>query len=79
MLRLIVKEPAFDWTDRMGGFKPNPGSFYADLLAKIEAAFALADVQGKGPTPCWNFSKDLSTRCFFFGKAIDGETVSIRL
>ncbi len=63
----------------MGGFKPDPGSFYADLLAKTEAAFALVDVRGNGPHPCWNYSKDLSTRCLFFGKAIDGSDVSIQL
>ncbi len=63
----------------MGGFKPRPGSFYADLLAKTEAAFALVDVRGNGPHPCWNYSKDLSRRCLFFGKAIDGTDVSIKL
>ncbi len=66
--------------DHMGAFKPRQGSFYADLLAKTEAAFALIDIRGRGEQPCWRSSKrEPETSCLFVGRASDGKDVAIRL
>ncbi|MDU1694007.1 MAG: hypothetical protein E6848_30950, partial [Bradyrhizobium sp.] len=64
----------------MGAFKPGQQSFYADLLAKTEASFALTDIRGKGDQPCWRYSKsEPETSCLFVGRASDGKDVVIGL